>query len=83
MIINAVKFQATILNKKESKIKYKLTIDNNDIESAKSVKLLGITIDYHLRFDQHTSNLCSRAAMQLNALVNTRNIWENLKKLQL
>ena len=53
MIVNAVKFQATILNKKENKVKYKLTVDNNDIESAKSVKLLGITIDDRLRFDQH------------------------------
>ena len=45
MIVNTDKFQAIILNKKESEAKYKLTIDNNDIESTKSVKLLGITID--------------------------------------
>ena len=68
MIVNAEMFQAIILNKKESEAKYKLTIDNNDIESTKSVKLLGITIDDRLRFDQHISNLCSKAAMQLNAL---------------
>ena len=68
MIVNTDTFQALILNKKESEAKYKLTIDNNDIESTKSVKLLGITIDDRLRFDQHISNLCSKAAMQLNAL---------------
>ena len=34
-----------ILIKKESEAEYKLTIDNNNIESTKSVKLLGITID--------------------------------------
>ena len=68
MIVNADKFQAIILNKKESEAKYKLTIDNNDIESIKSVKQLGITIDDRLRFHQHISNLCSKAAMQLNAL---------------
>ena len=65
MIVNADKFQAIILNKKESEAKYKLTIDNNDIES---VKLLGITIDDRLRFDQHIINLCSKATMTLNTL---------------
>ena len=40
MIVNADKFQSIILNKKESEAKYKLTIDNNDIESTKSIKLL-------------------------------------------
>ena len=68
IIVNADKFQAIILNKKESEAKFKLNIDNNDIESTKSVKLLSITIDDRLRFDQHIWNLCSEAAMQLNAL---------------
>ena len=49
MIVNADKFQAIILNKKESEANCKLTIDNNDIESTKSVKLLGITIDHRVR----------------------------------
>ena len=68
LIVNADKFQAIILNKKESEAKYKLTIGNNDIESTKSVTLLGITIDGRLRFDQHKSNLCSNDVMQLNTL---------------
>ena len=68
MLVNAGKFQAIILSKKESEAKYKLTVDNNDIESTKSVKVLGIIIDNHLRFGQHMSSLCSKAPMQLNAL---------------
>ena len=36
--------------------------------------------DDHLRFDQHTSNLCSEATMQLNLWVDTKNMWENLRK---
>ena len=44
IIVNADKFQSIVLNKKESEVKYKLTIDNNDIAATKSVKLLGITI---------------------------------------
>ena len=52
MIVNADRFKAMILNKKESEAKYKLAIDNNNIGS----------------FDQHISNLCSKALIQLNAL---------------
>ena len=51
MIVNAETFRAIILNKKESEAKYELILDNNDIESTKSVKLLGITIDDRLRFN--------------------------------
>ena len=68
MIVHAEKFQAIILNKKESEAKHKLTINNSDTESTKSVKLPGITIDDRLRFDQHISNLFSKVVMQLNAL---------------
>ena len=67
-MINADKFQAIILNKKESEAECNLTIDNNNIESTKSVKLLRITNDGRQRFDQHISNLFSKAARQLNAL---------------
>ena len=83
MIVNAAKFQATILNKKESEAKYKLTIDNHDIESAKSVKLLDITIDDRLRFDQHISNFCSKTAMQLNALGRLQKYIRKPEKFQL
>ena len=80
MIVNAEKFEVIILNKKECEAKYKLTIDNNDIESTKSVKLLGKTaINDRLRFE-HISNLCSKAAMQLNALGRLKKYMGNLKK---
>ena len=60
MIVNADKFQAIILNKKESEAKYKLNIDNNNIESTKSVKLLGIAIDDCLQFDQYNQVCVSK-----------------------
>ena len=58
IIVNADKFQKIILNK-ESEAKYKLVINNNNIESTKSV--------YRPRYDQHMLSLCSKAAVQLNA----------------
>ena len=42
-----------------------LNIGNKITETTKSVKLLGITIDSQLRFDEHISNLCNKASMQL------------------
>ena len=44
-----------ILNKKENEGRYKLTMENNDIESTKSVKLIVITIGDCLKFDRHIS----------------------------
>ena len=32
------------------------------------MKLLGVTLDYRLDFDPHISNLCKKAAIQLNVL---------------
>ena len=38
------------------------------MELTKPVKLLGVEIDNQLSFNQHISKLCSKAAMQLNAV---------------
>ena len=48
------KLQANILN---------YTIINSDKE-----KLLGVTIDSHLKFESHIKNLCSKASQKLYAL---------------
>ena len=46
VITNPDKFQAIVMNKrKENQIIHKLQICNNEIETTKSVKLLGIEID--------------------------------------
>ena len=37
-------------------------------ETTKLVKLVGITTDSQLRFDEHISNLCNKASLQLNAI---------------
>ena len=38
------------------------------IQSTETVKLLGVTLDYKLNFDPHISNICKKAASQLNVL---------------
>ena len=69
VITNPDKFQAIVMNKrKENQITHKLQIYNNEIETTKSVKLLGIETDNELIFNQHISKLFSKAAMQLNPI---------------
>ena len=68
MVVNSDKFQAIILNRKETQAIHKLIIDNKEIKSTNSIKLLGININDQLKFNEHISILCSKAAMQLNAL---------------
>ena len=38
------------------------------IKSEETVKLLGIQLNYKLSFEQHISELCRKAASQLNVL---------------
>ena len=42
--------------------------DGEIINSEETVKLLGVTLDYRLDFDPHISNICKKAATQLNVL---------------
>ena len=49
--------------RRENRITHKLKIYINEIETAKSIKLLGIEID-----DLYISKLCFKAVMQLNVI---------------
>ena len=64
MVINSDKLQAIILNKKETQAAHKLIINNKEIKTTNSIKLLGINIDNQLKFNEHISVLCSEAALQ-------------------
>ena len=69
MIANPDKFQAVILSKNAIDFTHKLRINNNKIETSKSVKLLEVEIHYQIiNFNEHISTLCSKAAIQLSAL---------------
>ena len=53
MIANPDKFQVIIMNKRrENQITHKLKIYNNEINTTKYVKLLGMKIDNQLSFNQ-------------------------------
>ena len=39
-----------------------------EIECEETVKLLGVEIDSHLKFDVHASNMCKKASQQIDVL---------------
>ena len=50
-----------------------LNINQFQIESSKQQKLLGVTTDNKLIFEQHLNNLCNKVSQKLNALTRISN----------
>ena len=80
MIVKSDKFQAIVVNSKEVQTTRKLIPDNKEIKTTNSIKLLGINIDDQLKFNEHMLILCSKAAMQLNALSRLEKYVGDLEK---
>ena len=54
--------------------------DNVDNYNNKSEKLLGITIDNKLTFDEHVSNICDKASQKLHALSRVANFMSEKQR---
>ena len=54
----------------------KIKIERFELESAKLVKLLGITIDYNLTFDKPISNVRRTASAKIKSLSRIGNILD-------
>ena len=68
MKANPNKFQFMILSPNATD-DIELKLDRNTIlSSERSIKALGVTIDYRLTFNDHISACCLKAARQLNAV---------------
>lgn len=50
----------------------KLFIDNFELEQAKTIKYLGVTLDCHLNWKTHINNVCSKLASVCYVLLRTR-----------
>ena len=70
-----IHLQAILSSKAATDVRRKLRIYDNEIEIAKSVKLLGVGIDYQIKFNKQISPLCSKALS-----INCKSIWIKLKK---
>ena len=71
MLVNPDKFQEMILPNSRNSKNYgpvKSETESEKIETKNTVKLLGITIDNKLNFEEHICELCKKASMQLNAI---------------
>ena len=80
MIDNPDKFEAIIMNKKrENQITRKLKIYSNEIETTKSIKLLGIENDNQLSFNIYPSCVLKLPSNQI-AFVDWQDLWETRKK---
>ena len=68
-IANPSKFHTMLFSTdKADTVGIPIKIKDQEIVSESKVELLGITIDNGLSFEEHISNLCKKAALQLNAL---------------
>ena len=69
MIANPEKFHASLIRKDQTNTSGENLIINGElIKSEETVKLLGIYLDYKLNFEKHISEICRKAASQLNVL---------------
>ena len=50
-----------------------IKLDDETIESSTSIKLLGITIDNNLNFNEHVTKICDKASQKLHALSRISN----------
>ena len=73
MIANPEKFHALLLRKNQTNTRgEQININGKIIKPKETVKLLGVALDYRLDFDPHISNLCKKAATQLNVLKRSK-----------
>ena len=71
MMANPGKFKFMILSK--NTINKSIVIDKKTIESSKSIKRLGLTIDNKLNFGIHINNICKVANAKIKGLGRIRN----------
>ena len=81
MIANPEKFQVILLRKNQTNANREtVNIKGELLKSKKTVKSLGIYLDYKLNFEQHISEICRKAASQLNALKRLKRFVALMKR---
>ena len=81
MKANPDKFQAIAIGPNTNKHNLSFDLKGNKITCEENVKLLGITVDSHLNFDKHISEIFKKASQQLNILKRIGNYLNRLGRL--
>ena len=68
MKANPDKFQAICIGKKARDNIESFQIGQTNIKCEENVTLLGINIDFMLKFDNHVAKICKKASKQLAVL---------------
>ena len=68
MKANPAKFQGFTIIKQSNQDSISLSLSGVDIPITETIKLLGLYIDSKLKFDEHVSKLCKKAAFHVNAM---------------
>jgi hypothetical protein len=68
MKANPDKFQAIAFGKKTNDLNLSFNIGQFTLPCEESVKLLGVTLDFKLSFNDHIAELCKKTSRQLNVL---------------
>ena len=81
MIVNPSKFHTILFSKDRADTAgIPIKIKDQEIVSESKVELLGITMYNRLSFEAHISDLCKKAALQLNALKRLAKFLNFLQK---
>ena len=74
-------FQGIIIDKrKQNQTAEYINIDQKNIKTSSSVKLLGVHLDDELNFNLHITKVCRSAANQLHALIRLQTFLNFEKK---
>ena len=68
MKANPSKFQGFTIISKTNNESINLSLSGVDIPITETIKLLGLHIDSRLKFDEHVSKLCKKAAFHINSI---------------
>ena len=53
-------------------LKLDVSVDGTMLETAESIKIPGVTVDRKLNFNDHVSQMCTKAGRQLNVLQRSK-----------